>query len=90
MESRRAWQGVTSGIVDGNMEAVHREKCKIENHQRQLRKLERAENRLWKSRYFERAPENPMVENLGVVEKGGVWRLNDKGETLLSSKAGQS
>ena len=79
-ESRRAWRTVTAGIVDGNMEVVNREKCKIENQQRELRKRERAEGRVWKRRYFE------MAE----VDGEGVWRLNRRGEVLLGVKPGSA
>ena len=42
LESRKVWHAVADGIRNGNYNQVSREKAKIENHQRKLRK-ERAE-----------------------------------------------
>lgn len=54
-ESRRAWRDVASAIERGDMDAVSVAKSKIENAQRELRKLEKAECREWQRRFFRRA-----------------------------------
>ena len=80
------------------MELVGVEKAKVENQQRAMRKRERAEGMEWESRYFERAAGDRVVEMLGAkirhrseVEKtGGMWRLNERGEVLLSSTSGDA
>ncbi|KAL4882905.1 hypothetical protein BJY04DRAFT_186280 [Aspergillus karnatakaensis] len=86
-ESRRAWRDVASNIESGNMDAVSTAKGKIENAQRELRKTEKAENREWERRFFDRVEEDYDPEFSALARKaglttlesdktGGVWRFN--------------
>ncbi|KAL3477590.1 hypothetical protein BJX99DRAFT_226199 [Aspergillus californicus] len=86
-ESRRAWRDVAANIETGNMDAVSTAKGKIENAQRELRKNEKAENREWERRFFDRVEENYDPEFSELARKagltaldsdktGGVWRFN--------------
>ncbi|GAB1203424.1 hypothetical protein APSETT445_002059 [Aspergillus pseudonomiae] len=86
-ESRRAWRDVASGIERGDMDAVSVAKSKIENAQRELRKVEKSEGREWERRFFKRVDENEDQELLQLARKagltslegdktGGVWRFN--------------
>ncbi|CBF83826.1 hypothetical protein AN2877.2 [Aspergillus nidulans FGSC A4] len=86
-ESRRAWSDVAANIETGNMDAVSAAKGKIENAQRELRKVEKAEGREWERRFFERVDENQDQQFLELARKagltslesdktGGVWRFS--------------
>jgi hypothetical protein len=86
-ESRRAWQDVASGIERGDMDAVSVAKSKIENAQRELRKVEKSEGREWERRFFNRVDENEDREFLQLMKRaglaslesdktGGVWRFD--------------
>ncbi|KAK2767793.1 Oxysterol binding protein [Arachnomyces sp. PD_36] len=53
-ESRRAWNDVATAIEKGDMDATSEAKSKIEVAQRELRKVEKQENREWKRKFFNR------------------------------------
>ncbi|KAI0018477.1 Oxysterol-binding protein [Xylariomycetidae sp. FL0641] len=87
LESRRAWAGVAEGIASGDMDAVGREKSKIEQAQRAARKKEQGEGREWTRAYFTaRDDADPALEDLasnvglrsdGDADKtGGLWRFD--------------
>lgn len=87
LETRRAWGGVAGGIAKGDMTFVGQEKTKIENAQRELRKKEQAEGRVWERRYFNAIEGgDPMLAALashvgldanGDADKtGGLWRFD--------------
>ncbi|GFF36899.1 protein KES1 [Aspergillus udagawae] len=86
-ESRRAWRDVASAIERGDMDATAVAKSKIENAQRELRKVEKAENREWERRFFKRVDETVDEEfqrlarmvgltSLESDKTGGVWRFD--------------
>ena len=85
-ESRRAWAKVTDAVRAGDMTAVGREKSKIEQAQREMRKKERAEGREWERLFFLRTEEDPLFsrlvgragEHLNANETGGVWRFDEE------------
>lgn len=90
LESRRAWANVARGIGAGDMDFVGREKSKIENAQRAMRRQEREEGREWVRRYFTAAAEgvtDPTLEKyaatVGLAEHGdadktgGLWRFDN-------------
>lgn len=86
-ESRRAWREVAAAIERGDMDAVSANKSRIENAQRQLRKVEKEQGREWERRFFDRVDEkqDPALVQLarkldysGALEAdktGGVWRF---------------
>ncbi|KAI0594963.1 hypothetical protein F4775DRAFT_595724 [Biscogniauxia sp. FL1348] len=87
LESRRAWANVAAGIAKGDMDLVGKEKTKIEQAQRAMRKAEQAEGRVWERRYFTaRTDEDPDLATLadyvglnpnGDADKtGGLWRFD--------------
>ncbi|KAI1077146.1 Oxysterol-binding protein [Whalleya microplaca] len=87
LESRRAWTNVAAGIAKGDMDYVAKEKSKIENAQRAMRKREQAEGREWVRRYFTALTEtDPALESLGPAlgvaadgdadKTGGLWRFD--------------
>lgn len=53
-ESRRAWRHVASALTNGDMGATSRAKSRIENAQRQLRRLEAENGETWHRRFFRR------------------------------------
>lgn len=90
MESRRAWQHVASAIIKGDIFAVGHEKSKIENEQREMRKVEKAEGREFPRRYFTKMKEDPVAEKLasGMKRKTsmqadldghhGIWMFDEE------------
>ncbi|GKZ84024.1 oxysterol binding protein [Aspergillus niger] len=86
-ESRRAWADVAAGIERGDMDAVSVAKSKIENAQRELRRVEKSEGREWDRRFFKRVNETDdeefwrLARMIGVTslesdKTGGVWRFD--------------
>lgn len=93
-ESRRAWQKVAAGIAIGDMDITGEEKTKIEEEQRELRRQEKAEGRIWERRYFSLVEDDPVLETLGPVigllpeadKTGGIWRFDEtKANAVLST-----
>ncbi|KAI1137910.1 Oxysterol-binding protein [Hypoxylon sp. FL0543] len=87
LESRRAWANVAAGIAKGDMDYVGREKAKIEQAQRNMRKKEQAEGREWERKYFSALKEpdatlEALAPNLGLStngdsdKTGGLWRFD--------------
>ncbi|KAK2732941.1 Oxysterol binding protein [Myotisia sp. PD_48] len=76
-ESRRAWNDVATSIEKGDMDATSVAKSKIENAQRELRKMEKEEGREWTRRFFRRMDytnngensENPTIEKENEIFK---------------------
>ncbi len=93
-ESRRAWQKVAAGIAIGDMDITGEEKSKIEEEQRELRRQEKAEGRIWERRYFSLVESDPVLDQLGPVidllpepeKTGGIWRFDEKKANGLISK----
>ncbi|CAK37720.1 hypothetical protein CBS63078_5398 [Aspergillus niger] len=86
-ESRRAWADVAAGIERGDMDAVSVAKSKIENAQRELRRVEKSEGREWDRRFFKRVNDTDdeefwrLARMIGVTslesdKTGGVWRFD--------------
>jgi hypothetical protein len=81
LETRRAWAKVAEGIKSGDMDLVAREKGIIEEAQRELRRKEKEEERVWERKYFVRLSADPVAEKLAkeigeVAEPDktdGVW-----------------
>ncbi|KAL5001131.1 hypothetical protein BDV10DRAFT_160687 [Aspergillus recurvatus] len=74
-ESRRAWSDVAANIETGNMDAVSAAKSKIENAQRELRRVEKANGREWERRFFERVDEDQDSQFLELARKAGLTSL---------------
>ncbi|KAI9929002.1 hypothetical protein ASPWEDRAFT_367914 [Aspergillus wentii DTO 134E9] len=91
-ESRRAWKDVAAGIERGDMDAVSAAKSKIENAQRELRKVEKSEGREWERRFFARVDEDnderflqvaKMLNLTGSIaleseKTNGIWRFDEQ------------
>ncbi|KAJ9612302.1 hypothetical protein H2200_003899 [Cladophialophora chaetospira] len=67
-ESRRAWRSTFDAIRRADNNLVVKEKSKLENAQRQLRKLEQKEGKQWETTFFSRSDvpedEHDVVERL--------------------------
>ncbi|KAJ5601565.1 protein KES1 [Penicillium lagena] len=88
-ESRRAWSDVAAGIQKGDMDAVSIAKSRIENGQRELRRIEKSEGREWERRFFtstEEKDDDPEFLRLARSidlpldgeKTGGIWRFDAK------------
>lgn len=91
-ESRRAWNDVATAIEKGDMDATSEAKTKIEVAQRELRKIEKQENRTWERRFFNCVDpkEDEMFMRLATMldltegngsgldteKTNGVWRFD--------------
>ena len=95
LESRRAWQKVQEAIGRGDLETTGVEKSKIENKQREMRRLEKDEGREWERRYFSRADDEPIFAKLAAKRDitsesdrtNGIWVFDqDKYKALLAKQ----
>lgn len=90
-ESRRAWKDVAENIQKSDMDAVSAYKSRIENAQRELRRIEKSEGREWERRFFTRIDPNEddaevqklasvldLPSNLDGDKTGGIWRFDAK------------
>ena len=88
-ESRRAWSDVAAGIQRGDMDAVSIAKSRIENAQRELRRVEKSEGREWERRFFTQTDEKDddaeflrLARSIDLVldsdKTGGIWRFDAK------------
>ncbi|KAK9780913.1 putative Oxysterol-binding protein [Seiridium cardinale] len=88
LESRRAWGNIAKGIAKGDMDYVGKEKTKIEQAQRAMRKKEQEEGRTWERRFFNAVPGGSdaalklLAAKAGLNESGdadktgGLWRYD--------------
>ncbi|KAK3321762.1 hypothetical protein B0H66DRAFT_474898 [Apodospora peruviana] len=86
-ESRKAWQGVLSGMEYGDMRQVLTEKTKIEQAQRQMRLMEKQRGETWTPLLFrsiegeEHTVFHELSEGTGMQldheKTKGVWRIDD-------------
>ncbi|CAL5872520.1 uncharacterized protein PFLUO_LOCUS6784 [Penicillium psychrofluorescens] len=88
-ESRRAWSDVAAGIQKGDMDSVSLAKSRIENGQRELRRIEKAEGREWERRFFTHTEEkdadpeflrlaHSIDLSLDSEKTAGIWRFDAK------------
>jgi oxysterol-binding protein-related protein 9/10/11 len=90
LESRRAWRHVASAIRAGDVSTVGREKSRIENEQREMRRREKCAGVEYPRLYFSRACQDPVAERLaeelkdelsldwGLDELHGVWLWDEE------------
>jgi hypothetical protein len=68
-ETRNLWSAVAKGIREGDFDAASKEKTKIENDQRQMRKDEQQAGTKWALKHFEYQESDPVYERLGKYVK---------------------
>ena len=86
LESRRAWYKVAQAIDTGDMQTVNKEKTKIEEEQRAMRKTEKIEGTQWPTRYFTKVDSWPVLENLAkqigvdlqLESTRGMWKWDEE------------
>jgi hypothetical protein len=80
LESRRAWRHVAAAIRAGDVRTVGREKSRIENEQRELRRRERCAGTEYPRRYFSCAHQDPVAERLAAELREGFsldWKSDE-------------
>ena len=85
-ESRNAWAGVIDALNRGDMRSTAAEKLKVEEAQRELRKLEQSKGLKWRSLFFESTTGDPVFERLAKPIKKelhsdktvGVWKFEQE------------
>jgi len=87
LESRRAWQHVADAIHKGDVFTVGHEKGKIENEQREMRKMEKGEGKDFPRRYFSLGERDEVADGLAEGIEGlrqqmdghqGIWLWDEK------------
>ncbi|KAM0125303.1 hypothetical protein ACHAP3_009831 [Botrytis cinerea] len=80
-ESRRAWRYVTQAINENDVFKIGKEKGKIENEQRELRRKEKAKGIVWERRFFVKRGRDEVaerlangLEGLSLESGGGIWK----------------
>ena len=83
-ETRKAWGKVHEALSKGDMQATTREKSRIEEAQRAMRKREASEKGSWKPLFFTRSYEEderllrlqvPAAQDPARLKYEGVWRV---------------
>jgi hypothetical protein len=79
-ESRRAWRYVSEAINENDIFRIGKEKAKIENEQREMRKREKEQGKSWQRRFFKRVTRDRLAEELAgklddvkLEMPGGIW-----------------
>lgn len=93
-ESRRAWNGVIEGITKQDMKKTSTEKSRIEEAQRDLRRIEKENGVLWPRLFFEREGTDHVAielldtigETLHVDRTNGVWKFIGPGAAAKIQK----
>jgi hypothetical protein len=83
-ESRRAWRGVIESLNKGDMSGTSREKAKVEQGQRNMRKEEERKGKKWKPAFYRQQNGDPVFEKLAAMvgakleadKTMGVWKLD--------------
>ncbi len=66
-ETRKLWNLVAKGIKEGDYELASKEKSRIENEQRQMRKDEAAAETKWELKHFKHEESDPLCESRPFV-----------------------
>jgi hypothetical protein len=66
-ETRKLWNLVAKGIREGDYDTASKEKSRIENEQRQMRRDEKDDGRTWELKHFRRKESDPECESLARV-----------------------
>ena len=83
-ETRKAWGKVHEALGKGDMQATTREKSRIEEAQRAMRKREASEKQSWQPLFFTKSYEEdvrlqrlpvPAAEDVARRKLDGVWRV---------------
>lgn len=72
LESRKAWEKVAAAINKGDFDEINREKSKIENEQRELRKQEGAKGEEWKRKWFKQVKVGDESQYVSLCKAANV------------------
>ncbi|KIW24689.1 uncharacterized protein PV07_10390 [Cladophialophora immunda] len=83
-ESRNTWKHVIAALKEGDIQKVVREKTKLEEAQRAMRKKESAEGAVWEPKFFSSIQSDPTFERLAATtgwqlhaeRTKGIWRFD--------------
>jgi len=82
-ESRKVWAGVIAALNEGDMQKTVDEKSKVEEAQRELRKMEESKGVKWEPLFFKSTTGDPVFERLKQSGQGlqsdktvGVWKFD--------------
>ncbi len=91
-ESHRAWGKTIQALKEGDQKNVVAEKAKIEDAQREMRKVEKEKGQQWEPRYFKGVGSDPVLELMSksldkikaerLVGSTGIWRFKGEGTDL--------
>ena len=93
-ESRKAWAEVIDGILEQNLKKVSEAKTRIEEAQREMRKIEKDHDRKWQRLFFQQCENHQLFEVLAgqvneplhLEETSGIWRFIGVGATEVLQK----
>ncbi|TGO20414.1 hypothetical protein BPAE_0297g00030 [Botrytis paeoniae] len=92
-ESRRAWRHVTRAINENDIFQIGKEKGKIENDQRELRRKEKAKGIVWERRFFVKVGRDEVAERLAnglkglsLESRGGIWKWDKERYMAMESE----
>lgn len=71
-ETRNAWKEVLAAIAKGDIQTIIKEKSKLEEAQRVMRKQEAAEGITWEPKFFSSIQDDPLFHELA---DGAGWQL---------------
>ncbi|KAF8856407.1 Oxysterol-binding protein [Acephala macrosclerotiorum] len=72
-ETRKAWQHVLAALGENNMQNIVKEKTKIEEAQRAMRKDELCKEKVWEPKFFTSSEDSPLFRELS---EGTPWKLS--------------
>lgn len=92
-ESRRAWHCVTQAIHENDIFRIGKEKGKIEHEQREMRRKEKVEGRVWERRFFVKRGRDDVAERLAkdvdglkLECEGGIWKWDKERYRAMETK----
>ncbi|XMA12753.1 hypothetical protein WAI453_005544 [Rhynchosporium graminicola] len=74
-ETRKAWQHVLAALRDNNMQNIVKEKTKVEEAQRAMRKEESANGKVWEPMFFTASEDSNLFRKLA---EGTPWKLSER------------
>ncbi|KAI7893909.1 uncharacterized protein EV154DRAFT_125736 [Mucor mucedo] len=82
-ESRRLWSQLTESIKAGNMDKAAEAKFKVEDEERELRKVREKNNIQWQTRFFYNAGEDYYLKGIETLNYNNVQETCQKLDTLF-------
>ncbi|KAK4203560.1 hypothetical protein QBC40DRAFT_274522 [Triangularia verruculosa] len=85
-ETRNAWKEVLTALTEGDIQTTIKEKSKLEEAQRAMRRKEAAENTKWEPKFFSSTEDDALFHELAITpdwkldadRTKGVWRFDQE------------